>query len=191
VCEPIFERPLREISFGVFLLTLFRTARRFNMQVQPQLVLLQKTLLHIEGLGRQLNPELDLWKTAKPFLENWMKEKAGPRSLANKLRYQFPRWADQFPELPNLIQGLLRQASSGTIKVQLQRQEIDELRREIRRANRRSFHAVVGAALLLSAFLVLGVDGLPSILPGDGPLLTWVLGGLGALVLLSAWPMDS
>lgn len=191
VCEPIFERPLREISFGTFLLTLFRTARRFSMEVQPQLVLLQKTLLHIEGLGRQLNPDLDLWKTAKPFLENWMQERAGPRSLANKLKYQLPRWADQFPELPNLIQGILRQANSGEVKVVLQRQDIDELRRELRRANRRNFHAAVGAALIISAALIMGLDGLHPTMLGEAPLLSWILGGLGVVVLLSVWPSDS
>jgi ubiquinone biosynthesis protein len=190
VCEPIFERPLREISFGTFLLTLFRTARRFNMEVQPQLVLLQKTLLHIEGLGRQLNPELDLWKTAKPFLENWIRERAGPRSVANKLKYNLPRWADQLPDLPNLIQGLLRQANTGEIKVHLQRQELDELRREIRRANRRSFHAVVGAALLISASLLLGLSGWHAATLADTPLMAWVLGSLGVALLLSAWPMN-
>ncbi len=190
VCEPIFERPLREISFGTFLLTLFRTARRFNMEVQPQLMLLQKTLLHIEGLGRQLNPELDLWKTAKPFLENWIRERAGPRSVANKLKYNLPRWVDQLPDLPNLIQGLLRQANTGEIKVHLQRQELDELRREIRRANRRSFHAVVGAALIISASLLLGLGGWYSATLADTPLMTWVLGGLGVALLFSAWPVD-
>ena len=191
VCEPIFERPLREISFGTFLLTLFRTARRFQMEVQPQLVLLQKTLLHIEGLGRQLNPDLDLWKTAKPFLENWMRERAGPRSVANKLRYNLPRWADQLPELPNLIQGLLRQASSGEIRVQLPRQDMEELRREIRRANRRSFHAVVGAALLISAALLLGMHPSSGITLSEAPLLSWVLGGVGIGLLLSVWPLNS
>jgi len=188
VCEPIFDRPLKDISFGLFLLTLFQTARRFNMEIQPQLVLLQKTLLHIEGLGRQLDPDLDLWKTAKPFLEHWMQERVGPRSVANKLRFNFPRWADQLPDLPNLIQGILRQANSGEIKVLLQQQEMEQLRREIRRANRRNFHAAVGAALIVSASLLMGLDGLHPTMLGEAPLMTWILGGLGGLLLLSAWP---
>jgi ubiquinone biosynthesis protein len=191
VCEPIFDRPLREISFGAFLLTLFQTARRFNMEVQPQLVLLQKTLLNIEGLGRQLDPNLDLWKTAKPFLENWMKERVGPMAIVNKLKLNFPRWADQLPELPNLIEGLLRQANTGEIKVRLHSQELEQLRREIRHANRRSFHAAVGAALIVSAALLMGLDGLHPTMVGEAPLLTWVLGGLGALLLVSAWPPES
>ncbi len=189
VCEPIFQRPLREISFGMFLLSLFRTARRFNMEVQPQLVLLQKTLLHIEGLGRQLNPELDLWKTAKPFLENWMRERAGPVSVANKLKYQLPRWADQLPDLPNLVQGLLRQVGSGAIRVHFQREEMQEIRREIRRANRRNFHAIVGAALLISAALVSGATHPASL--AEAPLIAWLLAGLGMFLLFSVWPMDS
>ncbi len=191
VSEPIFDRPLREISFGHFLLTLFQTARRFQMEVQPQLVLLQKTLLNIEGLGRQLDPDLDLWKTAKPFLETWMLERVGPRSVVNRLRSNLPRWADQLPDLPILMNDLLRQAREGEIRVQLQPETVEELRREIRRASRRSFHAIVGASLVLGAALILGLDGLHPTMLGEAPLLTWVLGIAGAVLLLSAWPADS
>jgi ubiquinone biosynthesis protein len=190
VCEPIFDRPLKDISFGGFLLTLFQTARRFNMEVQPQLVLLQKTLLHIEGLGRQLDPDLDLWKTAKPFLENWMQERMGPRSVANKIRHYLPRWADQFPDLPNLVQDLLRQANMGEIKIQLAPREMEQLNREIRRSNRRNFYAIVGAALILGAAVILGLDGLHPTMLGDAPLLTWIMGGVGTFLVLSAWPLD-
>lgn len=103
VCEPIFEKPLKEISFGQLLLRLFQTARRFNMQIQPQLVLLQKTLFNIEGLGRQLYPDLDLWNTAKPFLEHWVKKQLGPRAFFRKLREYAPYWAEKLPEIPDLI----------------------------------------------------------------------------------------
>lgn len=103
VCEPIFERPLSEISFGQFLLRLFQTARRFNMEVQPQLVLLQKTLINIEGLGRQLYPELDLWSTAKPFLEKWMRDRLAPPGVFKRIRSQIPDIVQQSPELPKLI----------------------------------------------------------------------------------------
>ncbi|KAA0873701.1 ubiquinone biosynthesis regulatory protein kinase UbiB [Nitrincola tapanii] len=109
VCEPIFEKPLKEISFGLVLLGLFQTARRFNMEVQPQLVLLQKTLLNIEGLGRQLYPDLDLWKTAKPFLENWMKERMGPKMAYQNLRQQWPDMLEKLPQLPPLIFDVLQQ----------------------------------------------------------------------------------
>ncbi len=103
VCEPIFDRPLKDISFGKTLLRLFQTARRFEMEVQPQLVLLQKTLLNIEGLGRQLDPDLDLWKTFKPFLERWMSEQVGWRALRRMLREEAPQWAQILPQLPRLL----------------------------------------------------------------------------------------
>ncbi len=107
VCEPIFDRPLKEISFGKVLLRLFQTSRRFNVEIQPQLVLLQKTLLNIEGLGRQLDPDLDLWQTAKPFLERWMVEQIGWRGLVKRLRQEVPQWATLLPQLPRLVhQGL-------------------------------------------------------------------------------------
>jgi ubiquinone biosynthesis protein len=110
VCEPIFDRPLKEISFGRVLLRLFQTSRRFNVEIQPQLVMLQKTLLNIEGLGRQLDPDLDLWTTAKPFLERWMSEQLGWRGFAASLRNEAPQWARTLPQLPRLVhQAFARQ----------------------------------------------------------------------------------
>jgi ubiquinone biosynthesis protein len=103
VCEPIFNKPLAEISFGHVLVNLFNTARRFNMEVQPQLVLLQKTLLYVEGLGRQLYPQLDLWQTAKPFLEQWVKDQVGPWSVLKQMYANLPFWAEKMPELPDLV----------------------------------------------------------------------------------------
>jgi len=103
VCEPIFQKPLGEISFGVLLIRLFEVARRFQMEVQPQLVLLQKTLLNIEGLGRELYPELDLWNTGKPFLERWVKERLGPKGISDYTKRNISRWAVQFPALTNII----------------------------------------------------------------------------------------
>lgn len=189
VSEPIFDRPLKEISFGGFLLTLFRTARRFNMEVQPQLVLLQKTLLNIEGLGRQLDPELDLWKTAKPFLENWMRDRVGPKSVLKRIRYHLPHWADQTPDLPNLVYGLLKQASHGDLTIRLQRQEMEQLRRDLHHASRRNFHAAAGAALIISAALLLGFDAQQhGVNLWQAPVLTWLLGGVGMGLLISAWP---
>ncbi len=107
VCEPFFDRPLKEISFGRALVRLFQTSRRFNVQIQPQLVMLQKTLLNIEGLGRQLDPDLDLWTTAKPFLENWMREQIGLKGLLRALRNEAPRWATMLPQLPRLVHRAL------------------------------------------------------------------------------------
>ena len=112
VCEPIFDRPLKEISFGKVLLRLFQTSRRFNMEIQPQLVLLQKTLLNIEGLGRQLDPDLDLWKTGKPFLERWMSEQFGWRGLLANLRKEAPHWAVALPQMPRLAHSLLAHAQN-------------------------------------------------------------------------------
>jgi ubiquinone biosynthesis protein len=112
VCEPIFDRPLKQISFGKVLLRLFQTSRRFNVEIQPQLVLLQKTLLNIEGLGRQLDPDLDLWQTAKPFLERWMSEQLGPRGLINHLKREAPQWATLLPQLPRLAHQALTRANA-------------------------------------------------------------------------------
>jgi ubiquinone biosynthesis protein len=107
VCEPIFARPLKEISFGRLLLRLFQTSRRFNVEIQPQLVLLQKTLLNIEGLGRTLDPDLDLWKTAKPYLERWMNDQIGWKSFIRSLKREAPYWASTLPQLPRLAHRLL------------------------------------------------------------------------------------
>ena len=107
VCEPIFDKPLKEISFGKVLLRLFQTSRRFNIEIQPQLVLLQKTLLNIEGLGRDLDPELDLWSTAKPFLERWMSEQVGWRGLVRRIGDELPFWSETLPQLPRLIHAAL------------------------------------------------------------------------------------
>src|SRR5690606_11535916 len=108
VCEPYFDRPLKEISLGMVLIRLFQTSRRFHVEIQPQLVLLQKTLLNIEGLGRDLDPDLDLWATAKPFLEQWMVDQIGPRRLLKDLRDQAPRYAKLLPELPRLLHDYLK-----------------------------------------------------------------------------------
>jgi ubiquinone biosynthesis protein len=113
VCEPIFDRPISEISFGRVLLRLFQTSRRFNVEIQPQLFMLQKTLLNIEGLGRQLDPNLDLWKTAKPFLERWMSEQLGPRAFVKNLQNEAPNWARIVPQFPRLMhQALTREPAA-------------------------------------------------------------------------------
>jgi ubiquinone biosynthesis protein len=113
VCEPYFDRPLREISLGMVLMRLFQTSRRFQVEIQPQLVLLQKTLLNIEGLGRDLDPELDLWSTAKPFLEKWMMQQIGPQALLRQLRAEAPRYAKLMPEVPRLLVEYLRRGSQA------------------------------------------------------------------------------
>ncbi len=130
VCEPYFDRPLREISLGMVLMRLFQTSRRFHVEIQPQLVLLQKTLLNIEGLGRELDPELDLWSTAKPFLEQWMVQQLGPQKLMEQLREEAPRYARYLPELPRLMYDFLRKQGANS------RSALDELLVEQRRTNR-------------------------------------------------------
>ncbi|MBC7500060.1 MAG: ubiquinone biosynthesis regulatory protein kinase UbiB, partial [Herminiimonas sp.] len=129
-CEPIFDRPLRDISFGQVLLRLFQTSRRFNVEVQPQLVLLQKTLLNIEGLGRQLDPDLDLWKTAKPHLERWMNEQIGFAGFIAQVKEEMPRYSKLIPQMPRLAhQALTQLARSENRDEELMRQVVAELRR--------------------------------------------------------------
>ncbi len=184
VCEPVFEKPLKEISFGNVLLRLFQTARRFNMEVQPQLVLLQKTLLNIEGLGRQLNPDLDLWKTAKPFLERSMSEQLGTRALFRNLKESIPAWSETLPDLPVLTHTFLQQATTGRLRMQHAESEIKRLRREVRRANRRTTGAVVGTGLIISAAVVYGLDGFAPAMVVGAPLRSWLAGAAGVLILL-------
>ncbi len=119
VCEPIFDRPLKDISFGKVLLRLFQTSRRFNVEIQPQLVMLQKTLLNIEGLGRQLDPDLDLWQTAKPFLERWMSEQVGWRGIWRNLRHEAPNLARTLPQLPRLVHQQLSQPQAADLRPEL------------------------------------------------------------------------
>ena len=130
VCEPYFDRPLKEISLGMVLMRLFQTSRRFQVEIQPQLVLLQKTLLNIEGLGRELDPELDLWSTAKPFLEKWMVEQVGPKKFWEQLKAEAPHYAKLVPELPRLLHDFLTQRPTEL------KREMQQLLNEQRRTNR-------------------------------------------------------
>ena len=129
VCEPIFARPLKEIYFGKLLLRLFQTSRRFNVEVQPQLVMLQKTLLNIEGLGRELDPDLDLWQTAKPFLERWMREQVGWRGLVRSIRREAPFWAATLPQIPRLVHRALAEDRIGALQTAVERLAAQNVRR--------------------------------------------------------------
>jgi ubiquinone biosynthesis protein len=129
VCEPVFARPLKEIYFGKLLLRLFQTSRRFNVEIQPQLVMLQKTLLNIEGLGRELDPDLDLWQTAKPYLERWMQEQLGWRGLVRTLRHEAPFWAATLPQLPRLAHRVLAEDRLGALESQIGRLADENARR--------------------------------------------------------------
>lgn len=173
VCEPIFAKPLCEISFGHVLINLFNTARRFNMEVQPQLVLLQKTLLYVEGLGRQLYPELDLWQTAKPFLEKWMIDQVGPGAVIKSIKEKAPMWAEKLPELPELVYDSLKQG-------RVMSERLDKLYQGYRQTKRQhgtaKFLFGVGATLIVCATILMtnGHDEL-STWAGAGGLISWLL----------------
>ncbi len=173
VCEPIFEKPLSEISFGHFLVNLFQTARRFDMEIQPQLVLLEKTLLNIEGLGRQLYPQLDLWTTAKPFMEAWMRDQVGPKGFLERTRESLTPLSEHLPELPLLAYRVLHGMAGAQDGRRARSEEAERLRQAIR-----GQQAVVGAigagALILSGTLILVL--------GPGP----VLDALGARILAAS-----
>lgn len=158
VCEPIFEKPLKDISFGHFLLGLFQTARRFNMEVQPQLVLLQKTLLNVEGLGRQLYPDLDLWSTAQPFLENWMRGRVGPAGLLKSLKSHLPGWIEQSPEMPQLVHDALTQLRHSGPSDSANLRVIELQRKSLARADRRWRRSIVALALVGIAWLSIDHD---------------------------------
>ena len=130
ICEPIFDKPLKDISFGRLLLNLFQAARRFNVEIQPQLIMLQKTLLNVEGLGRELDPNLDLWKTAKPYLEDWMKEQVGFQGFIKQLKKEAPLWSTILPRLPRLIDDYLSQNAQD--EQEARQQDIKELNRKVR-----------------------------------------------------------
>jgi len=157
VCEPIFDKPLREISFGKVLLRLFQVSRRFNMEIQPQLVMLQKTLLNVEGLGRDLDPDLDLWKTAKPFLERWMSEQVGWRGLVRALRQEGGQWVALVPELPRLVHRALTTPPAHDV-----RQEVKSLQLQQRSLQRWLTGILVLLGLMMGvafALLVLVLGG--------------------------------
>jgi len=147
VSEPIFEKPLREISFGFFLVRLFQIGRRFNMEVQPQLVLLQKTLLQVEGLGRVLNDDLNLWDTAKPFFERWAAEEFGPRR-------NLEEFGSKLPELAPMLWRLLKRADKGNVPIPVQLEQIEDLRDELRKSSRRNLLAIAGGTAIITAVLM-------------------------------------
>lgn len=176
VCEPIFEKPLAEISFGHVLLNLFNTARRFNMEVQPQLVLLQKTLLYVEGIGRQLYPQLDLWKTAKPFLETWLKDQVGIPAMVRAFKQKAPFWAEKLPEIPELLYDGLRQHKKL-------RESMEHLANELRvqrvRHGQSRYLLGVGAALLVSGTVLLASHIEANIVPSGmiaAGIVAWIVG---------------
>jgi ubiquinone biosynthesis protein len=177
VCEPIFDKPLKDISFGVVLLHLFEIARRYQMQVQPQLILLQKTLLNIEGLGRQLYPELDLWKTALPILRDWMRERASPRSVLASMRDHWPDVAEAIKVLPVIARRAIRRAYDDEVVVRTESEELDRLRTELRRDRRRTDAIVATGSVFLGGIIWISLGTQPA-------WVGWLLGAGGALLLV-------
>ncbi|MGH8655060.1 MAG: ubiquinone biosynthesis regulatory protein kinase UbiB [Gammaproteobacteria bacterium] len=185
VSEPMFEQPLKEVSFGRLLLRLFQTAQRFHMEILPQLLLLQKTLVNIEGLSQQLYPDLDLWHTAQPWLERWMGERAGVKRLIKASRENVPVWAERLPELPKTVMDVLDTARNGHLQVHTYSEQMAHLSQEIRRARRHVVWGVAGSALVLSAALLLQRQEVLGTF-WDVPSLVWVLGGLGCFLLVAS-----
>ena len=154
VCEPIFNKPLGEISFAQVLMRLFRVAQRFDVEIQPQMILLHKTLFNIEGLGRELYPELDLWKTAHPVLKEWMAERVGPAAILRDLRENLPELREALRELPGAIRHLATQAQDGNILEKQQAEEIQQLRKELQRQGRQRFWlTIVATAAIVTAVI--------------------------------------
>ena len=180
VCEPIFNKPLAEISFAQVLIRLFRVAQRFNVEVQPQLILLHKTLFNIEGLGRQLYPQLDLWQTAHPVLKRWMDEQVGGRAMLRDVRQNLPQLRDALRELPAILNHLGEQVSEGRIRFNLQSPELREIRRQLEEQRRQRYWLAGAATCVFSGVLILSV--------GPLPWLGYALLGAGALAAFAARP---
>ncbi len=177
VCEPIFDKPLKDISFGIVLMHLFEVARRYEMQVQPQLILLQKTLLNIEGLGRQLYPELDLWKTALPILRDWMRERASPRTVIGSLREHWPDIAEAIKVLPVIARRAIRRAYDDELVVKTESASLEALRAETRKLRRRSDAVYAAGVVFLGGIVWISLGTRPG-------WLGWLLAAGGAAWLV-------
>ncbi len=179
VCEPIFDRPLEDISFANLLVRLFEISRRFNVELQPQLILLQKTLVNVEGLGRELYPQLDVWHTAAPILREWMRERMSLRQIIHSLRTQLPELIEAARVLPPVLKGALQRAEGGALRMLVETPAVELLHAEMRRGHRRRDVVIVGAAVLLGGIVWLSRD--------HGAWPGWALSGLGATWLYLAY----
>ncbi|WP_442683231.1 ubiquinone biosynthesis regulatory protein kinase UbiB [Stenotrophomonas sp. JC08] len=186
VCEPYFTRPLSQISLAEVLMKLFRTAQRYQLTLQPQLILLQKTLLNIEGVGRQLDPQLDIWEVAKPVLERILRERYSPRRALKELGKRLPEIMTQAPDMPALLHSWLRQQVEGRHELAMRSQDIVNLDRTLKRLQRRVVTAVTGVGLVVVSALLYGLQAGGPLLAAV-PLWSWITGGVGVLALASAW----
>lgn len=187
VCEPLLDRPMNEISFGELLQRLLQIARKFNVEIMPQLVMLQKTIINIEGIGRQLHPELDLWKTARPELERWMEQRIGLRGVIKGAKLNIPKLIDRLPDLPNRAIDVLDRLYEGKIEMENKSHEIHELRQEMEIYNRRTVLAVVGSGFLLSSAIIYALDNTTHGEFLAVPIVSWLLGFSGMLLLYLSW----
>lgn len=187
VCEPYFTRPLSEISLAEVLAKLFRTAQRYELTLQPQLILLQKTLLNIEGVGRQLDPKLDIWAVAQPVLERILRERYSPRRLLREFRKRAPELMTRAPEMPRLLHAWLEQQVEGRHEMGIRSQELSEIARTLQTMQRRSVAAILGSGLLVVAAVLYALEaGGPSLL--GVPLSAWIAGLGGLWAILAALP---
>jgi ubiquinone biosynthesis protein len=187
VCEPYFTRPLSEISLAEVLVKLFRTAQRYELTLQPQLILLQKTLLNIEGIGRLLDPKIDIWAVARPVLQRILIERYSPKRLLNEFRKQLPELVTRAPEMPRLLHAWLSQQVAGEQVMRMQSSDLRELSRSVRDLQRRMVASILGTGLLIVAAVLYGLDaGGPQLWSIPAP--AWVAGLGGLASLLAAWP---
>jgi ubiquinone biosynthesis protein len=187
VCEPYFSRPLAEIALGEVLVKVFRTAQRYQLTLQPQLILLQKTLLNIEGVGRLLDPKLDIWAVARPVLETILRERYSPRQLAKEFRKRLPELITRAPDMPRLLHDWLAQQVSGEHALRMRSDEIAQLVRTAREAQRQVVYAILGSALMLVAAVLFALEaGGPRLLGLSAAVWIAGVGAFGAF--LAAWP---
>lgn len=187
VCEPYFTRPLSEISLAEVLIKLFRTAQRYELTLQPQLILLQKTLLNIEGVGRLLDPKLDIWAVARPVLEKILVERYSPQRLASEFRKRLPELVTHAPEMPRLLHAWLTQQVEGRHEMRMRSKDLAELARVARDGQRRMVSAILGTGLLVVAAVLYGLEaGGPTV--WTVPASAWIAGLGGLWALLAAWP---
>ncbi len=184
VCEPLLDRHVSEISFGEVLRRLFKIAQHFNVEIMPQLLLLQKTLITIEGLCRQLHPDMNLWDIARPQLEQWMKQRVGVKGLLQSTVRHFSNWGDRLPYLPSRALELLDRAHEGKLEMQFRSEDIRNIRRDLRIFYQRIILTMLGCTLLTCAVLLYGFGDTLSPFTTDGPLLASVLTGLSGIVLI-------